>query len=179
MESMELYLIEDYKDSFPQLRGKALTDALIVQVLTENRYLPEDAQPVIQRLDGGKPVLQDNDRIRFSVSHTAELFACVVSAAEEQEETAPEMGLDIQYVRSTDTDRLARRYFTEDEVQYLQQQDRDAFFRLWTRKEALSKYTGRGMAQILEKEPVLAREDVIFTDLVLGDGLYGCICTGI
>lgn len=177
---MELYIIEDYRDCFPELTGRELTDALVIRLLTENGYL-RAAKPRIIRLPGGKPVLAGDTGIFFSVSHTGKVFACAVSDEE--------IGLDIQEARRRDasrTRRLARRYFTEDEIAYLEggfgnsgrteEELTDRFYRLWTRKEAYAKYTGEGLKAVLEGSPVLGREDVVFREILLGDGLYGCIC---
>ena len=162
------------KEGQPRQSAK-LTDALVAMLLTENGHLPEDARVKIRRLEGGKPVLAEpaDTGIHFSVSHTGNLFACVIAGGE--------VGLDIQETRRTNADRLARRYFTNEENRWLAQSglttdDTSAFFRLWTRKEAYAKYTGRGLASVLAGEPVLGRNDVAFTELTLGDGVYGCIC---
>ena len=78
---------------------------------------------------------------------------------------------------------MARRYFTAEEISYLEESGEDAaaleerFFRLWTRKEAYAKLTGEGLTAVLEGAPVTGRDDLVFTDMNFGDGLYGCICT--
>ena len=167
---MELYIIEDYSELFPDLRGKELTDALVLDLLQKHGHLPsqDDGMPRILRLPGGKPVLSAGG-IHFSVSHSGHIFACAV--AEEN------LGLDIQVSDGKDRTRLARRYFTEEEFQYIEDNGPASFYRLWTRKEAFSKFTGEGMAAVIGKTPVIGRQDVVFQDLVLDQGLYGCICT--
>lgn len=203
VKDTELHIIENYACVYPQLRGQELTDALVIRILKESRYAESAGIPVgcgdgkpggsrnkddggesggsrepsamrILRLPEGKPVLAGDRGIYFSVSHTGSVFACAVADAE--------IGLDIQEARRRDEDktwRLARRYFTENEIAYLEAGDlTDRFYRLWTRKEAYAKYTGAGLKAVLAKEPVLVREDVVFTEMLLGDGLYGCICRG-
>ena len=188
-KQMELYLIEDYKEIHPGLKGPELTDALVLDLLRESGKLPPveetPGHPVIERLPGGKPVLklpQDpaasdppEEEIHFSVSHTNETFGCVIA---EQP-----IGFDLQVTRSVQILRMARRYFTADEISYLEDSGEDAsvleerFFRLWTRKEAYAKLTGEGLTAVLEGAPVTGRDDLVFTDMNFGDGLYGCICT--
>ena len=167
---MELYIIEDYRDLFPDLRGKELTDALVLDLLRKHGHLPshDDDPPRILRLPGGKPVLSVGG-IHFSVSHSGHIFACAV--AEEN------LGLDIQVSDSKDRTRLAQRYFTEEEYQYVSDNGPASFYRIWTRKEAYAKYTGEGLEAVINKTPVLDRPDLVFQDLVLDEGLYGCICT--
>ena len=202
---MELYIIEDYPDAHPGLHGKALTDTLVLELLAEHGHIPEDAHVRIERLAEGKPVLRflgggESDAagagsvpagdssggpgaaggaskgrpVAFSVSHTGRIFACAVN-----DPGSGEIGLDIQTAdRGRRTQRIAERYFTPAEQAMIKAGGNDSFFRIWTRKEAYAKYTGEGLAVILEGVPVLGREDVVFTDLNLGDGLYGCICCG-
>lgn len=185
---MELYIIEDYPDAHPGLHGKALTDTLVLELLAEHGHIQEDAPVRIERLAEGKPVLRfagggESDAadggskgmpVAFSVSHTGRIFACAVNDPD-----SGEIGLDIQTAdRGRRTQRIAERYFTPEEQAMIKAGGNDMFFRIWTRKEAYAKYTGEGLAVILEGVPVLGREDVVFTDLNLGDGLYGCICCG-
>jgi len=166
---MKLHIINDYKSIYPQLRGKDLTDALIRDCLGR-----EDA--VIERTDKGKPYvrLTDDDPCGapfISVSHSEDLFALLVSDRE--------AGLDIQHTRNAKTNRIAARYFTAEEAEQAAADGAsNRFFEIWTRKEALSKYVGTGLEHIMQKEQVLDRDDVRFTDLRLEDGCFCSVCTG-
>lgn len=168
-DMMKLHVLYDYKGIYPAQSGKALTDALIRRCLRR-----EDA--VIYRTEQGKPYVrisgeEDCARLYISVSHSGNTFALV--------EADKEVGLDIQYERNISTNRIAERFFTEDEATYINETDAaDRFYQLWTRKEAFSKYTGAGIEQVVKKEPVLGRKDVSFTDLQLEDGCFCSVCTG-
>ena len=164
---MKLYLIENYGSRYPDLSGKELTNALLRDILRKNGV----KDPVIKRSPEGKPFLEEGG-LCFSVSHTRDLFGCLISS-----ENA---GLDLQYARSLDCGKLSRRYFTEEEQRFVEERGAEGFFRLWARKEALCKYTGKGLSEILEKAPVLGRADLMFTDFSPAEGLYGsccCACT--
>ena len=163
---MKLFIIEQYKEEYPELKGRQLTEALVRSILEEQGII----EPQILRTDRGKPYLAGNE-LYFSVSHSEDMFACLLADCN--------VGLDIQQLRDVRAEALARKYFTEEEYHYMKSRGEDGFFRLWTRKEAFAKYTGRGLEEILQKVPVLGRSDVIFTDLSLGDGLYGSCCCGI
>ena len=94
----------------------------------------------------GKPYLKDYPQIHFSLSHSGNVVACVVS---EQE-----IGLDVQEHVKVNK-RLAERFFTEKENILLKAQPdegayRELFFRLWSIKESYIKYTGLGMKQGLD-----------------------------
>lgn len=162
---MKLYVIFDYKDKYPALSGRALTDALIRECLGR-----EDL--VIERNDKGKPFIGGPDCAGccISVSHSEGTFALLVSDRN--------VGLDIQYRRDVKADRIAARCFPAEEAAYVAEDDSGSrFFTLWTRKEAYSKYTGLGMEQIMKKEPVPDNCEIQFTDLRLKDGCYCSICS--
>ena len=172
---MELYLIEDHNEIYPELKGAELTEALVKDLLRDNNWIT-DEQIRIERQPQGKPVLPRDPQVHFSVSHTGNLFGCVISDAP--------VGLDIQMVTGANARRLAGRYFTDAEIEWINggcettadDVFADRFFRLWCRKEAYAKLTGEGLAVVVRGEPVVDRPDLEFTDLVLGDGIYGCVC---
>ncbi|MBQ6401671.1 MAG: 4'-phosphopantetheinyl transferase superfamily protein [Firmicutes bacterium] len=159
---MELYLIDEYRNEYPDLRGRELTNALLTDLFRE-LGVPE---PVIVRSSKGKPSLEDGS-FQFSVSHSDNLFACAV-------DDSP-VGLDIQKVRKLDTGAIARRFFTAEEADWISREGPPAFFRLWTRKEALSKLRGCELAEVVG-ENVMNREDIFFKEINLGNGMLCCIC---
>ena len=81
------------------------------------------------------------------------------------------IGLDIQHRRNVKAEKIAERYFTDEETKLVkgEQHPGNEFFRFWTRKEAYCKYTGEGLAQIIGKFDVLHRDDVDFIDLMIED----------
>ena len=84
----------------------------------------------------------------FNLSHSGDYVLCAVSSAE--------IGTDIQQHCGKNVERLARRFFTEREAAALEQagEEREKrerlFYRLWARKEAYGKLTGKGIAAALE-----------------------------
>ena len=162
----ELHVFEEYKESYPDLNGRELTDQYIRLALAESGI--KDA--VIQRTDKGKPFLRGGNAC-LSVSHSADMI--VICIADE------EVGIDLQYARGINAKKIANRFFSVEENDYIRSCGRpeDAFFRLWTRKEAFAKLTGEGMGQLVKPIPVLARSDVEFEDFTLEEGLYCSICT--
>ena len=166
LRMLKLHIIYNYKSIYPEHSGKALTDALIRRCLGR-----EDA--VIRRSEKGKPFVRmpesDSDGPFISVSHSVSTFALLVSDRD--------AGVDIQYARGANTERIAARYFTREEADAVAADDTgNRFFELWTRKEAYSKLTGAGLEQVMKKEPLPA-ENVRFIDLRLEDGCYCAICS--
>ena len=164
---MKLHVLYDYKGIYPELSGKVLTDALIRRCLGR-----EDA--AIFRTEQGKPYVrvsgeEDCAGRYISVSHSGDAFAML--------EADEEVGLDIQYERTISADRIADRFFTQEEKEYIAAGNTtERFFQLWTRKEAYSKYTGAGIEQVVKKESILGRSEVRFTDFQLEDGCFCSVC---
>ena len=86
----------------------------------------------------GKPSFS-NLPIHFSLSHCKDAVACAVSDHN--------IGIDVESIVSYNSD-VARRVCTAAEFEMLEQsKDKDLeFIKLWTIKEAISKYEGMGLS---------------------------------
>jgi len=107
----------------------------------------------------GKPALQGHGSLQFNLAHSADLMLLAVG-------TCGELGVDVEQVRPlSDAAALARRFFTAREAAWLEARPeikRDTeFFRLWTRKEAVLKACGLGIAHGLDR-----------LELIDGDGSW-------
>lgn len=99
----------------------------------------------------GKPFLADQtgkNAIRFNMTHSRDAVCYIISAM-----TA--VGIDIEYVRPNfDWHSISKVYFTPQEVFQLESLPKEgqanAFYILWTRKEALLKAIGKGLSGIDE-----------------------------
>ena len=96
----------------------------------------------------GKPLLKNHTTVYFNVSHSAELGLIAVS-------DLPCLGVDIEKHRTRiDCVKLAKRFFSENEqISFLKladSQKTEGFFYGWTRKEALIKALGLGLAMPLK-----------------------------
>ncbi|WP_165075447.1 4'-phosphopantetheinyl transferase family protein [Paludisphaera rhizosphaerae] len=92
---------------------------------------------------GGKPMLPDGPW-RFNVSHSGELALIAVAQN-------VELGVDVEEYRTIQqSDRIVESYFTAAESAEFRRLDEDdrseAFIRGWTRKEAVVKAQGVGLA---------------------------------
>ena len=87
-----------------------------------------------------KPFLINFPSIDFNISHSGGLVVCAVS-------TGGRIGVDTERVKTLDMSAF-QDYFSEKERQWMQKtaSPEQAFFRLWTRKEALAKADGRGLS---------------------------------
>lgn len=90
----------------------------------------------------GKPGISGSP-LRFNLSHSAGLALLVIGHVE--------VGADVELPRERRSDDIARRFFTPGENERLFALDKpardDAFFRLWTCKEAFLKCTGEGLSR--------------------------------
>jgi 4'-phosphopantetheinyl transferase len=110
------------------------------------RELPDDA--VIKTDENGKPYVLNYPDIHFSVSHTKGAAAFVRS-------NSP-VGIDIEKnAPFSDTDKIAKRYFTTPEYDFCRG-DSARFFEIWTKKEAYIKMTGKGLRESLNSFSVLS-----------------------
>jgi len=120
--------------------------------------------------EGGKPGLADPaGRLHFNIAHSNDLMLCAVTLDHE-------VGIDVEQVRQDfDYRDLARRFLAEDETRALGRlpaaQQREAFFACWTRKEAVIKATGEGVARRLDSFAVTVdpqRAAMVSADPALG-----------
>lgn len=95
----------------------------------------------------GKPILHaesDSPRLHFNLTHSRGAIALAVS-------TEREVGIDIEERhRAVEYLALAERFFAPTEANHLRQlandHRREAFFAIWTLKEAFVKAIGRGLS---------------------------------
>jgi 4'-phosphopantetheinyl transferase len=105
----------------------------------------------------GKPSLAPgHGTLHFNLSHSGGLAALAVSRD-------TEMGIDVERIRPF-TEDVAERFFAPGEVAALRAlpegEQLDAFYRIWTRKEAFLKATGDGLLRPLDSfEVTVARAD--------------------
>lgn len=95
---------------------------------------------VVKESENEKPYFK-NAPIKFNISHSANLWICAVSENE--------VGIDIQTFTDSDYDAVSRRYFTDDEINLISEFGKEAFFDIWTRKEAYAKFYGESIFRVI------------------------------
>ena len=91
----------------------------------------------------GKPEVPGTP-LRFNISHSGALAVIALAHAE--------VGVDVELPRARRSDAIARRFYAPGEIERLFEEAddgrrADAFFRLWTCKEAFLKVTGEGLSR--------------------------------
>jgi 4'-phosphopantetheinyl transferase len=95
----------------------------------------------------GKPKLACSDiGLEFNLSHTGDLALCAITRERS-------VGVDIEHLRPIDAaEQIITRFFSpREQAEFFESPLPDrprTFFRAWTRKEALLKATGEGLASL-------------------------------
>jgi 4'-phosphopantetheinyl transferase len=123
-----------------------------------SRYVSKPAERLVFDYSGrGKPSLRGAPSLRFNLAHTRGRAALAVILERE-------VGIDVEAIcPQLDAQRIARRFFSQQEQEFLQQLSGEkldrAFFRCWTRKEAYVKARGEGLSIPLNQFDVSVMED--------------------
>lgn len=121
---------------------KLLHDFGLDITLADMRYSPSN-----------KPYF--NTDFHFSIAHSSDMVICAGSKSS--------IGIDIELVAPMDLDDY-REYLTDNEWQFIQNtKDKlNAFYELWTKKEALIKALGKGIELELNTIDVSADNGIYF-----------------
>lgn len=167
---MTVYTVVRREGDAPEARMRARTCAL-AQLLPQ-LGVPKDVR--VEKDRAGRPYFPDHPALFISISHAPRLTAVAVSHRP--------VGVDLECpARIRDPEGIARRFFTEDERAALPDPlTSDAVCRVWTRKEALGKYDGRGLGATLSISTQNPPDDASFyTEIFADDGVRYCLtlCT--
>lgn len=129
-------------------RGYVVTRAVLRALLARVLAL-EPSGVRLQLGPQGKPFLAQTHHsdVQFNVAHSHQLALIALTRG-------PQLGVDVEYRRDLDdAQRIAKRFFSKQEVNALlaapAARQHERFFRIWTRKEAFIKATGKGLSQPL------------------------------
>ena len=138
----------------------------------------------LAKSEHGKPFLPDSD-LQFNLSHSVDLALYAFARGRD-------VGVDVEREsRKVKAIEIAERFFSESEREYLRQLPEEqlpvAFLRTWTRKEALLKALGTGIAGGLSRFSVAPEVERAFDlpvpgapewslwDLPAGEGYAGAL----
>lgn len=119
-----------------QAKYTSLMAGLLLQDVAEDVLGIESEDIVIKEGDRGKPYIEGYESFRFNLSHSGEYVMIAICDSD--------VGVDIERIRERQT-MLAKRCFTEDENEYIQDSN-ERFFEIWTMKEAYLKCKGTGIS---------------------------------
>lgn len=148
------YLMEKDATRFTVARGmlKLLLGAYLSRPAAEIEFhFEENLKPVIRQT--GKP-------LHFNVSHSGDLVLIAISSSP--------LGVDVEYLDTAFSyEQVLDVTFSEEELSFIQNSNKrsEAFFLLWTRKEALLKATGKGIDDCLPKVPSLDGKHAVLSEI--------------
>lgn len=131
---------------FEDQRRQFLWSRLLARLVLSSSLDKDMRDITFSHLDNGKPFLEDSE-VQFNLSHTEGLIACSVARRR--------LGIDVEKMAGGEKEEkrwnlLAERYFSEAEREFLFSRDQasqsDAFFRIFTMKEARVKASGEGLS---------------------------------
>ena len=102
--------------------------------------------------DRGKPYLKmpqkNSEALHFNLAHSQDLAIYALCGDRE-------VGIDLEYINlQCDVERIAKRYFLPSEQKVISifsdREKYQAFYQIWTLKEAYGKASGQGIANILD-----------------------------
>ena len=117
--------------------------------------LTEIDQEIIGRTQKGKPSF-NRIPLEFSVSHSGNIWVCAMGEGR--------VGIDIQIEKTARTLKIAKRFFTKEESDFVSENGIAAFFQIWSMKEAFVKFTGEGISYGFDKFSVVTDGKV--TDVI-------------
>jgi 4'-phosphopantetheinyl transferase len=132
---------------FARDRQRFAASRSVLRTLLAGYLATEPASVTISYSKNGKPSLglaHEGSTIKFNISHSGGITLLAFVRGRE-------IGVDVEQIRRDfDVQAIARRFFSLNEQQQLADvpadQNVDAFFRCWTRKEAYIKAIGEGLS---------------------------------
>ena len=125
-------------------RESFLAAEALIKMGAENLHYNEKKKPLA-------------DNCYVSISHCEHMVAVCISDKP--------VGIDIEKInRDRAVDKIANRFYHGKELSYFKENHTpDAFFEIWTKKEAYSKIGGEGVGEIYKGFDVFSLEDYTFT----------------
>lgn len=159
-------LSEDERTRADKLKIKQKQDQFIVtrsllRLLLSNSLSKEAGDVVFTYEQHGKPIIKDqvnNKPVEFNVSHSGDYALIAMTLGNR-------VGVDIEAINMRmEYESLSTRFFSEKEKNELfnvdKQQQCDAFYRIWARKESFIKAIGQGVSFGLDRFSVPVDETI-------------------
>ncbi len=149
----------------------ALAEVLIMRGLKEFGYNISDVKYTYNEY--GKPYFRDLPDIYFNISHSADYVVCVLANCE--------IGIDIELIAPISLD-IAKHFFSPNEYELVancssKDERIDNFYKLWTKKEAYVKATGKGMVCPFNSFDITKDFQYNFIEIDKFEGYKCAVCT--
>lgn len=131
------------------------------------------AEYTVETGEFGKPHIKGMPGFHYNLSHSGDWVVLAFGDAQ--------VGVDVQKMEwSEEKQRLARRFFSPEEQEYLFRQEdgrKLRFYEIWTRKESWLKYLGTGIRKPLNSFSVFSPELPPFFTHMPDDHHFLTLCT--
>lgn len=147
-----------------QATRRACALAQARDLLVKNHILSADEakRTTIKRHKSGEPYLEfpvgNKHPLHISISHSGSWSACLIS----HRENPSAIDLEDLHIKRNFL-HLAEHFFSVQEIEYVKQYGKEAFYKLWTAKEAIAKLQGKGLSEALKicLQPPLPDQSVV------------------
>ena len=174
-----IYFTNEYSGAHADSRGLL---ARALSRYTGNELSEENLGAALKTVgEYGKPALEGGPE--FSVSHSRNTWAVLIAGSE--------CGLDVQYRRNQSRDvlkQIVRRWYAGEDAALVpgtagDEEFEDAFYRIWSRREALVKAAASSVAD--SSAPAVSGSGVCYADreweirdieIPGAGGIYAAIC---
>lgn len=148
---------------------KQKSEPFLRQIFSEYLNIPA-VEFTVERSEFGKPFLRDFSEWHFNLSHSGEKLLLAISYKNP-------VGIDIEKMKSRSAiEEVVKRCFSENEQTYwfsLCENERlQIFYNFWTRKEAVVKGIGRGIALGLNQCEINVNKPNQFLNLPVNEIWY-------
>jgi 4'-phosphopantetheinyl transferase len=154
-------------------KQRALFGELLVRMEISRSLSIPNGDIEILTGERGKPHLDGHPDFHFNISHAGRYIACAFSGEP--------VGIDIEVIAQADM-KIADRFFAKGEREYIftrtsESARREAFYRVWTMKEAYIKREGSGLGIPLPSFDVFDAGGACFREILRnGEAICNC-CT--
>ena len=161
------YLSEDEKERADKLKVKQKRKQFIVSRSVLRKLISNCIDKNYDEIkfyyaEHDKPFIKEkhnNKTIKFNISHSEDYILIALTLENR-------VGIDIEKInKKIDAESLSKRFFSQNEYEYLKSieinKKLDAFYTIWTKKEAFIKATGKGVAFGLDKFSVTSDKQII------------------
>lgn len=173
---------EEKRSAWIRMGEERAQESLMGILLLQRCMDQAGISPVGKRIaygEKGKPYFQDAS-LAFSISHAKGLTVCAVERCESGVSSG--LGVDVERLDGRSGEsmlRIAERWFTACErAAFSESPDAMQFFRIWTGKEALAKWSGEGLARVGDYDVTELPKDRRLTAYALDDAIV-TLCYGV
>jgi phosphopantetheine--protein transferase-like protein len=165
--------IVKYSQNFESFNSSIKSRFLLYKFLSESCQI-DTKLLIISKNDSGKPFFLNNE-VEFSISHSGHFVVVALSFG-------GSVGVDFEanVSKTKDVKRLAKRFFHPEEYEFIEplneEQAREKFIKMWTKKEAIVKCLGSTMFSLMSKINTMSSVIEVSDKMSCNDVYFSNVC---